>query len=556
MKTIAFALLTFLTTAAFAATPPSDAEIRKILVDRIDVQKQDVGIVAGVIDEHGRRIVSYGSFDTSGKHGVDGDTIFEIGSMSKVFTALLLADAVQRGEVKLDDPAAKYLPPDVKLPERNGKAITLADLATHTSGLPRLPSNLTPANPNNPYADYTVEKMYDFLSHYESPRDPGAEYEYSNLGAGLLGHILTLRTKLDYATLVRKRITEPLGMKNTFVTVPADLQSRFATGHNEERKAAEHWDLPALAGAGALRSTANDMLTFLAACLGYTKSSPLKPAMTSMLHTRRPAGTGMTIALGWHIAKTASGDELVWHNGGTGGFRSHMGFDPKSRTGVVVLSNSATRNGIDDIGRHLLDPTAPLAIAQTQVAANPELFDHLVGRYELAPNFVLTITRDGDHLYLQATNQPRFEIFPKSDREYFLKVVDAQITFDADVDGRAPSLTLHQNGRHMPGKRIEGEAPAPKVRKEIAVDAAILERYVGRYQLAPSFVIEITRDGSSLFLQATAQPKFPLFAESEREFFLKAVDAQVTFEVDANGRATALVLHQFGADQRAPRVER
>lgn len=554
LKTV-LALLTFVATSAFAGTP-TDAEIRRILTERIDVQKQGVGIVVGVIDEHGRRVVAHGTFDTKNKRAVDGDTLFEIGSMTKVFTSLLLADAVQRGEVKLDDPAAIYLPATVKMPRRGDKQITLADLATHTSALPRLPSNLTPADPANPYADYTVEQLYAFLASYELPRDIGAEYEYSNLGAGLLGHLLARRANSDYATLVRTRITAPLSMKNTFIAIPSNAKTRMATGHDETLTAVANWDLPTLAGAGALRSTANDMLTFLAAQLGYTKS-PLTPAMTSMLRTRRPTGaSNMTIALGWHIATSSNGGEIVWHNGGTGGYRSFIGFDPKTRSGVVVLSNTSTIAGVDDIGRHLLDPAAPLLAMPKQVAAKTELFDRFVGRYQLAPNFILTITRENEHLYLQATGQPRFEIFPKGDREFFLKVVDAQVTFDADVDGRAPSLVLHQNGQHLPGKRLEGEVPAPKVRKEIAVDATILDRYVGRYQLAPAFVISITREGDALFLQATAQPKFPLFAESETAFFLKAVDAQVTFEVDAAGRASALVLHQFGADQRAPRLER
>ncbi len=543
----------FASTHLFGGAPPANDEIRGILAERIDEQRQSVGIVVGIIEPEGRRIVPYGSLDTKSKRAVDGDTVFEIGSITKVFTALLLADAVERGEVALTDPVAKYLPATVKVPERNGRKITLQDLATHTSALPRLPSNLTPADPANPYADYTVAQMYDFLSGYELPRDIGAEYEYSNLAVGLLGHALALRTGKDFDALVKERITGPLGMKSTTVGVSEALGRRFASGHDAELRAVARWDLPTLAGAGALRSTANDLLTFLGVILGHTKS-PLAPATESMLAVRRPAGPDTEIALGW-IVSMKDGREIVWHNGGTGGYRSFMGFDPKSRIGVVVLSNTSTAGGQDDLGQYLLDQTSPLAQSPEQVAANTKLFAQFVGRYELAPNFVLTVTREGDRLYTQATGQPKFEIFPKSDREYFLKVVDARITFEPDVDGRAPALVLHQNGRDMRAARIEGEAPAPKERKEIELDASVLERYVGRYQLAPTFVIAITREENGLFLQATAQPKFPLFAESEREFFLKAVDAQITFVVDAEGRATALVLHQFGVDQTAKRIE-
>jgi serine-type D-Ala-D-Ala carboxypeptidase/endopeptidase len=443
--------------AALPPEPPGDAEIRKILVDRIDTQHQGVGIVVGIVAPSGRRIISYGNLDKTTNRPVDGDTLFEIGSATKVFTSLLLADAVARGEVALTDAVSTHLPADVKMPERGGKKITLQDLATHTSGLPRLPLNLAPKDPSDPYADYSVRQLYECLSTYELPRDIGSRYEYSNLGAGLLGHVLARRAGMDYETLVRARITEPLGMTVTVITVPNPLKPRLAGGHNAQLAPVPNWTIPTLAGAGALRSTTNDLLTFLSANLGYTKS-PLAPAMASMLAVRRPTGTtGLEIALGWHIFTTPSGGEIVWHNGGTGGYRSFLGFDPKRRAGVVVLSNTFTNAGVDDIGRHLLDASAPLLEPRTErkeVAANTKLFDGYVGRYELAPNFILTVTRDGDHLFLQATGQPKFEIFAESDRDFFLKVVDAQITFQIDDSGRATGLILHQNGAHRPAKRI------------------------------------------------------------------------------------------------------
>jgi D-alanyl-D-alanine-carboxypeptidase/D-alanyl-D-alanine-endopeptidase len=560
---IRLVLCTLMFAAGLAAAPPpqstivSDAEIRKILVDRIDTAQQGVGIVVGVIEPAGRRIVAYGNFDRKAKRAVNGDTVFEIGSVTKVFTALLLADSVQRGEVALTDPVAQYLPPGTKVPERGGKKITLQDLATHTSGLPRLPSNFAPKDPANPYADYTVAQLYDFLATYELPRDIGAEYEYSNLGAGLLGHALSRKAGMDYETMVRTRITTPLAMKSTAITLSDAMKKRLATGHDAQLERVPNWDLPTLAGAGALRSTANDLLNFISANLRST-SSPLAPALSSMLAARRPTSmTGQEIALGWHIASGAGGREIVWHNGGTGGYRSYLGFDPKSRTGVVVLSNTFTGVGIDDIGRHLLDPTAPLLQApkpRKEIAVDAKVLDGYAGIYELAPNFVLIVTREGNRLFAQATGQPRAELFAESDRKFFYKVVEAQITFQTDEQGRATGLTLHQNGDH-PAKRVESHPAAPKQRKEIAVDPTVLERYVGRYQLAPTFIITITREGNRLFAQATAQPKFELFAETERDFFLKDVDAQITFVPDLSGRVTKAVLHQNGMDQEAKRID-
>ena len=438
-----------------APTVLSDEEIRKILVERIDAQHQSVGMVVGVITPEGRRIVTYGRLAQGDPRVLSGDTIFEIGSATKVFTSLLLAEMVQHGQVALDDPASKYLPKTVKMPERNGRSITLVDLATHTSGLPRLPGNMKPKDPGNPYADYTVDQLYQFLSSYELKRDIGSQYEYSNLGGGLLGHVLALRAGTDYESLVISRICDPLEMKSTRITLTPEMKTRLAVGHNAGMQPVENWDLPALAGAGALRSTANDLLNFLAANLGYSKSA-LAPAMAAMLKTRRPTGgADLEVALGWHIY-TGNGKEIIWHNGGTGGYRSFMGYDPAARIGVVALSNAETDAGVDDIGRHLLDASVPLAkppAVHKEVKVDPKLFDGYVGTYEITPAFALAVTREGDHLFVQATAQPKFEIFPEGDRDYFLKVVDAQITFVTDAQGRATELILHQGGRDLHAKR-------------------------------------------------------------------------------------------------------
>jgi serine-type D-Ala-D-Ala carboxypeptidase/endopeptidase len=535
----------------------SDADIRQILVDRIDVQHQSVGIVVGIIGSQGRRVVSYGRLEKDDARSLNGDTIFEIGSATKVFTSLLLADMVQHGEVALDDPVSKYLPQTVKVPERNGKQITLVDLATHTSGLPRMPTNFAPKDTNNPYADYSEEQLYQFLAGYQLTRDIGSKYEYSNLGAGLLGLALTRRARMDYEQLVRSRICNPLGMNSTTVMLTAEMNKRLAVGHDQKLEPVKNWDIgPATAGAGALRSTANDLLTFLAANLGYTKT-PLAPAMAAMLTTRRPTGMpSMEVALGWHIYSGGS-KEIVEHNGGTGGYRTYMGFDPKGRVGVVALSNAATTDGVDDIGRHLLDAAVALMRPHTEVQIDPKIFDSYVGFYQLAPNFILAVTRDGDHFMTQATGQGKLEIFPESDHEFFAKAVNAQITFVTDSTGRATEVILHQGGLDLHAPRIEGPLPpaAPREHTEVHVDPKVLDGYVGSYQLTPNFAITISREGDHFFEQATGQPKFEIFPESEKDFFLKVVDAQITFVTNSEGRATSLVLHQNGRDIPGNRVE-
>jgi serine-type D-Ala-D-Ala carboxypeptidase/endopeptidase len=434
-------------------TVPGSEEIRKILVRRVDHQKQAVGIVLGIVDPNGRRVVAYGHPASGDSRVVDGDTIFEIGSVSKVFTSLLLADMVNRSEVRLDDPASKYLPDSVTVPERSGKAITLLDLSTHRSGLPTLPSNLKPKDVRNPYADYSVDDLYQFLSGYTLPRDPGSEFEYSNLGAGLLGHLLASRVGADYESAIRTRITEPLGMPDTGITLSSSMQQRMATGHNAMLAPVADWEFLTLAGAGALRSSANDLLTFLEAFLGY-KASPLAPAMKTMFDVRRPFGK-REVGLGWTISSVHD-REIAAHEGGTGGFRSLVGYDPKERIGVVVLSNASTPIGVFDIGAHLLDPNWPLANLEppkqrTDVAIDSRLLDYYTGRYQVTPALILEITRDGDRLFAQAFVQAmsgqKFELFAESETEFFAKVSDKQIALETDAEGRAMGLVLYASGR-------------------------------------------------------------------------------------------------------------
>jgi CubicO group peptidase (beta-lactamase class C family) len=439
----------------------STDQIREILVRRIDHQKQAVGIVVGVIEPAGRRVVAYGSLANGDPRTLDGDTIFEIGSVTKVFTSLLLADMVNRREVTLDDPAAKYLPENVKMPERNGKSITLHDLSTHSSGLPRLPGNFKPKDPSNPYADYSVDDLYQFLSGYTLPRDPGSEFEYSNLGGGLLGHVLACRTGTDYENLIRGRITEPLSMPDTSIALTSSMKQRMATGHNSTLAPVANWDLPALAGAGAIRSSANDLLTFLEAFLVY-KESPLAPAMKAMLEFCRPLGKAK-IGLGWFIFPN-DGREIAMHDGGTGGFCAFIAYDPEERIGVVVLSNAFTPSGVVDIGLHLLNPNVPLASPEppkqrTGIHIDPEILDNYTGCYQLAPDRILEITRDGDRLFAQAFAEaiggPRFEVFAESEKNFFVKVTGSQITFETGPEGRAVSLIMHRAGREpMPAARI------------------------------------------------------------------------------------------------------
>ena len=429
----------------------TDSAIRTTLQGRVD-SKQTSGIVVGTLD-HGR--TSIFTAGSSGLPGValDGNTEFEIGSITKVFTASILADMVARGEVSLDDPVAKYLPTSVKLPTRNGKQITLLDLATQSSGLPRMPDNFHPKDENNPYADYTVDQMYAFLSSYQLTRDIGSQYEYSNLGVGLLGHALARRAGKSYEDLLTDRVLHPLSLNDTRIVLSQSMKGRLTPGHSASGDVVANWDLPTLAGAGALKSTANDLLKFLAANLDST-STPLGRVLAATHVDRRDVdGVRMRIGLNWHILNTSE-RRVIWHNGGTGGYRTFIGFDTAGKRAVVVLSNQSV--SADDIGFHLLDARAPLAApastkVRTEIQVDPAVLETYVGVYQLAPNFAITVTRQGNTLYAQATGQPQFQMFAEAPTEFFLKVVDAQVSFEKDASGKVVRLILHQNGMNVPG---------------------------------------------------------------------------------------------------------
>ncbi len=302
------------------------------------------GLVVGLIQNGERHVFAYGKPTDGLDDQPNGDTLFEIGSITKVFTSIALAIAVDRHSVRLDTPVQALLPDDMKVPLRDGVAITLGDLSTHTSGLPRLATAMVVASlvSDNPYAKFDAIAMHQFLTSHTLRRKPGETFEYSNLAAGLLGFALARQAETSYEALILDRIAKPLNLSSTKITLSPTEKNRFATGHNEGGAKVSYWDFDTIAGAGALRSSANDMLRFLQANID-PKSTPLAIAISAThqpQHDTNMAGT--KVALGWLITQSPRGS-LIWHNGGTAGFSSFIGFDPQRKLGVVVLGNSAAR---------------------------------------------------------------------------------------------------------------------------------------------------------------------------------------------------------------------
>ena len=348
-------------------TPPKIEAPRIAEIDRIVEKHQGrstgAGIVVGIIEGKRTAVLGYGrvSKDVEGKP--TGDTVYEIGSVTKVFTAFLLADLAQEGVVKLNDPIRLYLPPEITAPRDADKEILLSNLAEHRSGLPRLPANL-PAFSDDPYANYGADRLYDFLKSHRLKWPVDSRYEYSNLGMGLLGHLLERAAKMPYEELVVKRISEPLRMRDTRITLTEGMKARLAPPYDLKGNPGRNWHFQALAGAGAIRSSVNDLLKFAAANLG--QGDPRIASVFAACQAVRPEGQVSDrerIGLAWqHRPVRAGGLWAVWHNGGTGGYSAFLGFVKETGTAVVVLSNGAAAPGaspVDQIGFEVLELLNP-----------------------------------------------------------------------------------------------------------------------------------------------------------------------------------------------------
>jgi CubicO group peptidase (beta-lactamase class C family) len=422
-----------------------------ILADRIDRNRQGVGIAAAIVSGGKPAFFSHGVIQAGTPDRVDEATRFEIGSVTKLFTDLLLAQLVLEGKMALDEPVTRYLPDGTVLPQWEGQAITPFDLATHSAGLPPIPPDIT--DPLDPYKDYGADRLFGFLAQYELPRPPGEQFEYSNAGIALLGAAISHTAGQPYAELVEERILVPLGMTETSMEPDSGA---FAIPHDINGAPVPAWSFDAFAPVGAYRSTAGDLAKFVAAASGQVET-PLAPAFELMFSQTRPAGQpNMQIGLGWMILSHPGG-EIAWHNGLTGGSNAFVGFERETGKGAVVLANQVGQTGIEDIGFHLIDPTLPLVPQvppREAISIDPQLLPRYAGQYRLGPEFTLTVTGEDNRLFVQATGQQRLEIFAESETEFFYRAVDAQISFELDPAGEVTGLVLHQNGQDMAGEKL------------------------------------------------------------------------------------------------------
>ena len=502
------------------------------------------GLVLAEIDGANVRYRAAGKLDSASATPRE-QLIFEIGSVTKVFTGLLLAQATLDGKVSLDDPIAKHLPADLKL-DPSVAAITLAQLSSHTSGLPRLPDNFAPADPMDPYADYDETQLYVFLRHHKLEKAAPQPAAYSNLAVGLLGHLLSRAYGMSFEELVREKITRPLGMSDTVIELTAEQQTRFVTPHSGS-VAVKPWRLGSLPGAGALRSTAADMAKFVQAL--SDPQSPIAAAWQISSQPRAKFGMSGHVGLG-ALSFEHNGDTIYYHGGGTGGFRSHVEVSPATRRSVVLLLNSDAFEASALVASTLRpreqkseasDDAAPISFPVTQLA-------EFAGVYDIDVRTRFTAVVDAkDQLRIRLTGQPFLPVVGIGGDRFVAKAFGAEFQFNRNEHGAIDAVTLHQGGHELRARR---SADAPKI---LFPSAEKLRDYTGIFELKPELVFEVSANAFALVVKITGQQAIPVHNTREDHFVYDVVDAAITFERDASGQVVALVLHQNGMDQRAPR---
>jgi CubicO group peptidase (beta-lactamase class C family) len=362
---------------------------------------------------------------------------------------------ITRGEVDPHAPAQRYAPLGLTLPTRDGREITLLDLATHRSGLPRLPGNLVRDDRTNPYAQYGIAQLYEFLATYELPRAIGSQYEYSNLGMGLLGHLLGARAGMDYETLVTARILGPLGMTMTGVTLSKAMTTHLAIGHNAQGQPTGLWDLPTLAGAGALRSNVENMLTFLGANVRESQTDLGRAIRTS--HQSVSSSHGMEVGLGWHIVPWGS-STIVFHTGGTGGYRSAIYIDPSRGRGFVILTNGV--QDVDELALRMMSgDVSPTAIVNSGgVHLPPEVLSGYLGEYAYLATFTqkatIRVTLDDGVLVFESSGAFKVKTIAESATTFVDPIQDLRFTFVADLEGEVSGLNLRFARFSRSAKRV------------------------------------------------------------------------------------------------------
>lgn len=467
-------------------------------------------------------------------------TVFEIGSITKVFTALLVQTLVDDDLLDWDDTIGEIFP-DIEFVNEAVANVSLRELATHRSGLPRLPTNFTqtkiPGNPMDPYANYGAQDLVAFLESF-GPTELKKEYAYSNFGFALLGYIVAITLDTNYAEAMSQRVFQPLEMNNSTAFDLIEDDTELAAGYSNTANMGV-WTFNVHAGAGVIRSTARDMYKFIVA--NFRESDN---AIHHAIRSIRELQYESDHALGWNTEKSRNDTTVFTHNGLTGGYASFLAIDPAAKSGWVILSASTESDRISTLGSSFYRDMA----SPTSIDTAPYL-----GVYSLGQNQYMTVSDKHGKLQLQVTTRQPFMLEHDEGHRFTLDALNYSAVFELGEDGEATTLKWSEPGVSIDAKRVDDKYGVP-IREEVSIDSELLTEYVGTYQLPFSTVATVKQIKDRLFVQVTGQPEFRVFPMSSTRFFYKALDAEIEFKKDGNGTVTGTVFRQ-GGEHFAPRIK-
>ncbi len=534
------------------------------------------GLSVGYIEGEHYGIVHLGTSNRAGKKA-NNLTVYEIGSISKVFTGLLLADAVVRGEIDLNAAASVTNEAGIRLPSRDGKSIKWIDLATHRSGLPRLPSNLPLTDLKNPYRAYDSKKAAAFLNQYELPRQPGDSHEYSNLGGCVLGYLVAQKAGKTYEQLLRERITEPLRMTDCTVSLSSDQRKRLALPHDKFGSATVPWTFADLPGAGGIRTTMRDMMRFAKAQLTPPTGTLGEAIELAWKQHREADASGPAMGLGWIIAGNG---QTRWHNGGTGGSHAALFINRELQCAVVVLCNTSA-DEVDQLAMQLIRKAAGVETKAEQGERNdapPKLSPFTAVRFE---DERVIVDYDGQSYQWLELNRIKVDDIVTSSKTQHGGQWQKRISEDlvellwgmghrpgntvklrlrdlkTKQDVIAENAPMTEENRALVRNRQPGDQAAAGERgdDDMAIDAKLRARLVGRYQLTPNFIFDVQDVDGRLMVGITNQPTQEVFPDSPTRWSYRGVEATLEFKLPKTGPARSLILHQNGAKQTADRIK-
>lgn len=502
-------------------------------------------IFVGVVD--GGDKVTRGFGKMANNKEADEATQFEIGSLTQTFTALLLARDIGSGKLTPNTPLANLLP-GYHIASRNGKFITVENIATHHSGLPWLPGNFSPSHLDEPYRDYDEVQLKKFFAGFSLARDPGETYEDSTLGIGTLGFALGQSGGGGFEQRVTREILTPLGMLQTRFA-PRAWDRMEAPGHSADHDSARDWQWGVLAPAGTMVSSGGDMLTYLQANMGMVRSS-LYSAMQLAQQERVDSVSGSRIGFVW-MTEHLAGTEVIWHHGITAGYASFLGFTGDRRRGVILLASVG--RSVDELGLAILSNEFPPPPVHPGITLTGQQLDDFVGSYLLDGHFVASVARENQRLLLEIPGLPMFLIRPIGQDEFVLDSGAVSVGFRRNHAGRVDKLIFHQDHEHLAPRLSPLQLNEMQTHAPADVNRAIISDYVGEYQLGPDSKLSLQADGLALKGQL-GQQGFLFFPVARDRFIYNGGEAGAAFMRDDLGRVNGIVLIQNGVPLRGPRI--